>query len=88
MKPWHPPCYTLAAVIAAARMSCSRGRREEHVTTATSRAAAAASTARLPVAAAIFLMGTAFVFLAGFAQPELLHNAAHDIRHAMPFPCH
>jgi cobalt transporter subunit CbtB len=58
------------------------------VTTATTRAVSTASTARLPAAAAIFLLGAAFVFIAGFVQPELLHNAAHDIRHAMSFPCH
>jgi cobalt transporter subunit CbtB len=58
------------------------------VTTATTHVVSTATTARLPVAAAIFLMGLAFVFVAGFAQPELLHNAAHDLRHAMSFPCH
>ena len=45
-------------------------------------------TTRLPIAIVVFLLGTAFVFIAGFAQPELLHNAAHDMRHAMSFPCH
>jgi cobalt transporter subunit CbtB len=54
----------------------------------TTSTAAAGATARLPVAVAVFLLGTAFVFIAGFAQPELLHNAAHDLRHAMSFPCH
>ncbi len=24
----------------------------------------------------------------GFASPEVIHNAAHDIRHSMVFPCH
>ena len=24
----------------------------------------------------------------GFAGPELIHNAAHDTRHATGFPCH
>ncbi len=24
----------------------------------------------------------------GFAQPDALHNAAHDTRHALAFPCH
>jgi cobalt transporter subunit CbtB len=58
------------------------------VTTTTTQAVSRAAASRLPVAAAVFLMGAAFVFIAGFAQPELLHNAAHDIRHAMSFPCH
>jgi cobalt transporter subunit CbtB len=58
------------------------------VTTTTTDVVSRAAASRLPVAAAVFLLGTAFVFIAGFAQPELLHNAAHDIRHAMSFPCH
>jgi cobalt transporter subunit CbtB len=32
--------------------------------------------------ALIVLFGTAF------ASPEMLHNAAHDVRHSFAFPCH
>ena len=32
--------------------------------------------------ALIVLFGTAF------AGPEILHNAAHDVRHSFAFPCH
>lgn len=32
--------------------------------------------------ALIVLYGT------GFAGPEVLHNAAHDVRHGFAFPCH
>ena len=39
-------------------------------------------------AAASLLLGTFVLFGVGFAQPELLHNAAHDARHAFTFPCH
>ncbi len=35
-----------------------------------------------------FLLGTFFLYGAGFAQPDALHNAAHDARHAFAFPCH
>ena len=35
-----------------------------------------------------FTLGMALVYAVGFAQPELLHNAAHDWRHSMNFPCH
>lgn len=35
-----------------------------------------------------FCLGAAFVFLTGFASPSVLHNAAHDTRHALAFPCH
>jgi len=38
--------------------------------------------------ALVFLMGSAMVFLAGFAQSATLHDAAHDVRHAAGFPCH
>ena len=24
----------------------------------------------------------------GFAGPEVIHNAAHDLRHGLSFPCH
>lgn len=59
-----------------------------------SRIAAAASvgladlSARLGRSGVLALMGLALVFVAGFAQPELLHNATHDARHAFAFPCH
>jgi cobalt transporter subunit CbtB len=33
-------------------------------------------------------MGLALLFLSGFAEPSLVHNAAHDWRHAHNFPCH
>ncbi len=35
--------------------------------------------------------GTLGLFLllgVGFANPDLIHNAAHDSRHAGTFPCH
>jgi len=59
-----------------------------------SRIAAAATTgivgvsSRLGQAGLLALAGLALVFLAGFAHPELVHNAAHDARHAFAFPCH
>ncbi len=34
------------------------------------------------------LLGAAIIFVAGMAQPEALHDAAHDVRHATGFPCH
>jgi cobalt transporter subunit CbtB len=36
---------------------------------------------------ALFL-GFGLVYLAGFASPESVHDAAHDSRHALSFPCH
>ncbi len=42
------------------------------------------------VAAALFaiVLGMFIVFGVGLAQPEILHNAAHDLRHSCAFPCH
>lgn len=34
------------------------------------------------------LFGVFIIFGVGFAQPSLLHNSAHDSRHAVSFPCH
>lgn len=33
-------------------------------------------------------LGLALVFLAGFAEVDALHNAAHDARHSAALPCH
>ncbi len=38
--------------------------------------------------AAAFALGAGLVFLVGFAQSAALHDAAHDTRHTMAFPCH
>ncbi len=46
-----------------------------------------AATVRV-VALMAFVLGAAMVFVTGFAHPEVLHNAAHDSRHALSFPCH
>lgn len=42
------------------------------------------------VAAALFaiVLGMFIVFGVGLAQPDILHNAAHDSRHALAFACH
>lgn len=39
------------------------------------------------VSAAI-LIGAFIIIGVGFAGPEVLHNAAHDLRHGLAFPCH
>ncbi|MDE0968214.1 MAG: CbtB-domain containing protein [Octadecabacter sp.] len=43
--------------------------------------------ALLPVAFSI-LAGIMLLFASGYAQASVLHDAAHDQRHAMAFPCH
>ena len=41
-------------------------------------------------AAGIFalLIGSFLVFGAGFAHSSVIHDTAHDVRHANGFPCH
>ena len=34
------------------------------------------------------LLGLALIYGAGLANSTTLHNAAHDTRHAITFPCH
>ncbi len=34
------------------------------------------------------LLGVFMIFGTGFAHSEIIHNAAHDARHAFAFPCH
>jgi len=34
------------------------------------------------------LFGVFILYGVGFAGPMVLHNAAHDVRHAFAFPCH
>ena len=43
---------------------------------------------RVAVVAVATLLGVFLLAGAGFLQADLLHNAAHDARHAFAFPCH
>jgi len=40
-----------------------------------------------PVLAAATL-GITLLYVVGFAAPHSVHEAAHDTRHSMNFPCH
>ena len=42
---------------------------------------------RLQIGAAL-LLGMLLVAGTGFAHIEAVHNAAHDTRHSLAFPCH
>lgn len=55
--------------------------------TATTHPIAGRKSEALAIATAAFL-GIFIVFVVGFAQPDMLHNAAHDVRHATGFACH
>ena len=45
---------------------------------------------RITTAFLMLLTGAVLLFVVGFAQGSggILHNAAHDTRHAATFPCH
>jgi len=44
--------------------------------------------AALPAIALALLIGAFLVAGTGLAGSDVIHNAAHDARHAMGFPCH
>jgi cobalt transporter subunit CbtB len=58
----------------------------EPATTANTAAALTASRA-VPIVMAMVL-GAFIVGGVGFSHIEAVHNAAHDYRHSMGFPCH
>lgn len=49
---------------------------------------AAQKTAAVAPALVAIVLGVFILFGVGFVQPDALHNAAHDTRHAFAFPCH
>ena len=44
--------------------------------------------ARASSSASPALLGLFIVGFAGFSHMEVVHNAGHDYRHSMAFPCH
>ena len=51
-------------------------------------AAPTSRTEALKAALIAAVLGVGLVFLTGFAHTLVLHNGAHDTRHALSFPCH
>jgi cobalt transporter subunit CbtB len=47
-----------------------------------------AKISRMLSAGVAIALGMIVLFGMGFAGPEILHNAAHDVRHGFAFPCH
>ncbi|MCM2504032.1 CbtB-domain containing protein [Aureimonas altamirensis] len=48
----------------------------------------ATSSGRIATALFALVLGVFFVYGAGFASADALHDTAHDARHAMGLPCH
>lgn len=42
----------------------------------------------LKAAGLALFLGVALVFTTGFSHSATIHNAGHDTRHALSFPCH
>ncbi|WP_457797518.1 CbtB domain-containing protein [Methylocystis sp. S23] len=57
-------------------------------TSAAARTFATSRTETLKAAFVALILGFGLVFGAGFANSESVHDAAHDSRHALSFPCH
>ncbi len=53
----------------------------------TARTSALTLSAGLQIIAAIIL-GAVLLYGVGFASTDVAHNAAHDSRHSLAFPCH
>jgi len=43
---------------------------------------------RIAAGLATLFVGAVLVFGTGFAGADIMHNAAHDTRHGLGFPCH
>ena len=55
---------------------------------AASTAASVSLSERLAAAAMAALLGLGIIWGVGFSHVPAWHNAAHDTRHSMAFPCH
>ena len=61
------------------------------MTTSTNPALIAGTSASAEVKRAALLalaLGSVLIYTVGFAHSSHIHNAAHDTRHALSFPCH
>ncbi|WP_442756633.1 CbtB domain-containing protein [Methylocystis sp. JAN1] len=56
--------------------------------TAAVRTLATSKVETLKAAFVALVIGLGLVYGAGFANSESVHDAAHDSRHALSFPCH
>lgn len=57
-------------------------------TTSTSLVTPASTSSRTMQIALAMLLGLFVVGFVGFSHADVVHNAGHDYRHSMAFPCH
>lgn len=58
------------------------------VTTQVTLPVAAGQVGRLSQALMAVVLGVFVVGMVGFSHIDVVHNAAHDVRHSNAFPCH
>ena len=58
------------------------------MTTRTATATGARTDVSLATILFVAFFGATIIFAAGFANPAVMHDAAHDTRHSISFPCH
>jgi cobalt transporter subunit CbtB len=58
------------------------------MTTKTISATSAGVATRVKAGLVCLFTGAAMVFMVGLSHISVAHNAAHDTRHAVGFPCH
>ena len=61
---------------------------EVDMTTKSQTRAGSQSGQRIATGLFALFLGAFFIFGAGFAHSQALHDTAHDVRHAFGFPCH
>jgi cobalt transporter subunit CbtB len=49
---------------------------------------AAGNVGRLSQAVMAMVLGVFVIGMVGFSHIDVVHNAAHDVRHSNAFPCH
>ena len=59
-----------------------------HTTTRTNTGQIPTASTAVRSGVVLMVFGLFLVLATGFAGPSILHNAAHDTRHANSFPCH
>ncbi|MBA4786337.1 MAG: CbtB-domain containing protein [Rhizobiales bacterium] len=58
------------------------------MTTKTAAGTTGVSASRIIPLSMTAMLGLFFVGFVGFSHMEVVHNAAHDSRHSLAFPCH
>jgi cobalt transporter subunit CbtB len=56
--------------------------------TTTTLNASISATQRIAIGVVTLFLGTFLIYGVGLAQDDRMHNAAHNTRHSIGFPCH